>query len=188
MVTIKYETDGTEAWKKIENGTTNLDDIADDLITDQFGNVYICGHSNSGTSTDINYDIVTIRYNADGTEDWRVSYNSASDTLDEPNFLWLVNNDLFVAGSSWQTDQHRDMIVIKYSSVTTIENTLQTAQAITIYPNPFDKYITVQFEKTEYQQLQFKLFDVTGKLILSEQITGAATLRVFHSTVSSCSA
>lgn len=178
MVTIKYETDGTEAWKKIENGATNLDDIADALITDQFGNAYICGHSNSGTSTDINYDIVTIRYNADGTEDWRVSYNSASDTLDEPNFLWLVNNDLFVAGSSWQTDQHRDMIVIKYSSVTTIENTLQTAQAISIYPNPFDKYITVKFEKTEYQQLQFKLFDVTGKLILSEQITGAATLQI----------
>ena len=50
--------------------------------------------------------------------------------------------------------------------------------AITIYPNPFDKYITVQFEKTQYQKLQFKLFDVTGKLILSEQITGAVTLQL----------
>ncbi|HUM47931.1 MAG TPA: T9SS type A sorting domain-containing protein, partial [Chitinophagales bacterium] len=177
LVTFKYDTNGTELWKKIENGAASLDDIADALVADQFGNVYVAGHTNTGTAGDVNYDLVTIRYNADGTEAWKTFYNGIADTLDEANMLWLSGNDLFVAGSSWQTGQQRDMLVIKYSSVTGIEGSELTGkQQVTIYPDPFSNYITVQVAEIKNQELKFELRDMTGRLIFSEMLTGISTI------------
>ncbi|MEP7128204.1 MAG: SBBP repeat-containing protein, partial [Chitinophagales bacterium] len=178
IVTIKYDAGGNELWKNIKNGTSNLDDIADALLTDQFGNVYVAGHTNSGTITDANFDITVIRYNGDGTEEWQTFYNSASDTLDEPNTLMLSGNDLFVAGSSWQNGQQRDMILIKYGSVTGIDLTQVAAPSVNVYPNPFINQINIQAAGFTNQKLEFKLFDVTGRLIYATSFENTFTIQL----------
>lgn len=181
IVTIKYDATGNELWKTIRNGSTNLDDIADALTTDQFGNVFVAGHSNNGTSTDINYDFMIIRYSSNGIEDWTTTYNNASsDTLDVPNMLWLVNNDLFVAGSSWQNGNQRDMIVIKYGEVTGINDQPVSSQTLSVYPNPFLNDITISGDELQQQPFDFELFDITGKKILAENITAPGTVTFHH--------
>src|SRR5205814_726356 len=119
---IKYNSSGIQQWVKTfdtglgneeingmvldqdENiyleGNTTLDDISDALAVDEFGNSYIALHSNNGSVNDVNYDIVLIRYNSDGSLAWQTGY-AASDSFDVPNLIYLVNDNLFVAGSTW---------------------------------------------------------------------------------------
>lgn len=175
IVTIKYDGSGNELWKKTINGNANLDDIADAIITDQFGNAYVAGHSNTGSATDINFDIITIRYNADGTEEWSTAYNGLSDTLDEPNTLLLSGTDLFVAGSSWQNGQQRDMIVIKYASVTGISPS-SAAQPVKIFPNPFSNHINIQSAALATEELAFELYDAAGRLMYTTECKGSTAI------------
>ncbi|MBX7108657.1 MAG: SBBP repeat-containing protein [Chitinophagales bacterium] len=171
ILTIKYDGSGTELWNKTANGSVNLDAIADAIITDEFGNAYVAGHGNNGSATDLNFDIITIRYNDDGTEAWQTSYNGVSDTLDEPNTMLLSGNDLFIAGSSWQNGQQRDMIVIKYASVTGIRSIAQN-EAVNVFPNPFTDVLHIQSPGLSNAELIFQLFDVTGRLICTTAVKG----------------
>lgn len=161
-IAVKYDQAGNQTWLSTFNGIKNLDDISDAVTTDQFGNVYVACHTNNGTLTDINYDIETIRYNDDGSLEWQVGYNGISDTFDVANFIYVINNTLYVGGSSWENGKQRDMLLIKYDEVTGI-NQSTFNNNINIFPNPSVGDITVNSNISG--ELQFELFDVTGKKI-----------------------
>jgi hypothetical protein len=60
-------------------------------------------------------DIVTIRYNAGGTEDWVARYNGPGNGGDEPKAVALDDScNVYVVGTSNSGDQ--DMVTIKYDS------------------------------------------------------------------------
>ncbi len=64
-LTIKYYTDGTEAWVATYNGPQNGEDGANAIAVDDSGNVYVTGASSS---------FATVKYDADGNEIWARRY------------------------------------------------------------------------------------------------------------------
>ena len=67
IVTIKYDQDGIPQWLAVYNGTANSDDIGYDLISDNSGNIYVCGSvTNSGTNT----QGIVLKYSSYGSLQW----------------------------------------------------------------------------------------------------------------------
>ena len=62
---------------------TNID-RAEDMAMDAAGNVYVTG---LGQGVSGNFDYVTIKYDAVGTEIWRTEYNGTGNSLDEAHAI-----------------------------------------------------------------------------------------------------
>ncbi len=106
---IKYLSDGTEAWVSTYNGSANAMDMGEDMIVDRDGNIYVTGVSDGA---DTYSDIVTIKYNPDGTEIWVARYNGSSTMGEGGNSIDLdATGNVYVSGLS-----QLDYITIKYSA------------------------------------------------------------------------
>jgi hypothetical protein len=171
-VTVKYDASGNEVWTKTFDGTGHFDDVADAIASDQFGNSYIALHTNNGTATDLNYDIEIVRYNVDGSVAWQTSWGGNSDTLDAANLIYLVNNDLYVAGSTWQTGSQRDILVLKYSSVTGVANIFGGNENVSVFPNPSSDFITVTSDNSNSEK-QIQLVDLNGRIVYQKIFSGS---------------
>ncbi|MEO8146912.1 MAG: SBBP repeat-containing protein [Bacteroidia bacterium] len=170
VVTIKYDNAGNAAqWTQIYNGTSNLNDIADGIATDNFGNIYVAAHTDNGTTVNPNYDVLILRYDNNGSLNWSTTYNGASDTSDVPNLIKINGNDIYVAGSSWVNGRQRDMLIIKYSGFLSV-NDLTNSTSINIGPNPFTDALYVNSVQSELKNLIFQLYDITGRLITDSNI------------------
>lgn len=170
VATIKYDNAGLAAqWTQIYNGTANLNDIADGIATDNYGNIYVAAHTDNGTISDPNYDVLILRYDNNGVLNWSATYDGISDTIDIPNLIKVNGNDIYVAGSSWVNGQQRDMLIIKYSGFLGIDNPTNN-NLVKVGPNPFTDVLYFQFDKLQLENLNFELYDVTGRLITQQQI------------------
>jgi len=136
IVTIKYDVFGNQIWATNYNGTQNLDDSGDDIAVDNFNQIYITGHTNKGSLSSPNYDAITSILDPSGNVIWSDLYNGPSDSSDVPNLIQIIGNDFYVAGSTVEGNQMRNMMIIKYSGAVGIENT-DISNGLLIYPNPF---------------------------------------------------
>jgi uncharacterized delta-60 repeat protein len=94
----------------------NLTDKASDLALDAAGNTYVTGSSFNGA----NYDMVTVKYDADGNEVWRTSYGGAG--MDEAAAIVLDgNNDVIITGHRFVSGSDYDIATVKYNGVTGAE-------------------------------------------------------------------
>ena len=98
------------------DGDGSFIDKAVDLELDAAGNTYVTGSSYDGSS----YELVTVKYDADGVELWRATYGGSG--IDEAYGLALDSNDdviitgtRFIGGTDW------DIVTIKYDGVTGVE-------------------------------------------------------------------
>src|SRR3972149_4440123 len=89
----------TQDWVTRFNGTGNNMDIANAIVVDGSGNVYVTGHSiGSGTS----YDYVKIKYNTDGVWQWGQAYNGPGDGDDEAKSIAVDGaGNVYVTGQSF---------------------------------------------------------------------------------------
>ncbi len=71
IATIKYNSDGSEAWKYIYNGPDNLQDSPSDLVTDKLGNSYVTGYKTGQTT---GKDFITLKFNQDGLLQWENAF------------------------------------------------------------------------------------------------------------------
>ncbi len=88
FATVKYAPDGHEEWVGRYNGPSDGDDRGEAVAVDDLGNVYVTGRSWADASE---YDYATIKYDADGNEEWVVRYNG-------PGNLWDLAWDLVLDG------------------------------------------------------------------------------------------
>ncbi|WP_207512659.1 SBBP repeat-containing protein [Longitalea luteola] len=111
--TIKYDNSGNTIWIKRYNGPGNTSDQATAIAVDIQGNVYITGHSQGSGSES---DYATIKYDANGNEQWTARYNGPDNYLDEANALALdANGNVYVTGGSWGGGTE-DFATIKYNT------------------------------------------------------------------------
>jgi len=93
----------TLAWAKTFNGTGNGNDVATDLSTDGFGNLYVTGYSNRSIINP--YDFATIKYNyTNGSYGWNdavkyFNYGTGNGD-DRASSIKLKNNKIYVSGTS----------------------------------------------------------------------------------------
>lgn len=100
IVTIKYNTSGTQMWIQRYNGTGNLRDEPAKILLDNTGNVVVCGRMEKLNDDDfvvLKYDQIT------GNPVWAspATYNGPFSNDDRPLDMVIDNNDnIFVAGYS----------------------------------------------------------------------------------------
>ena len=129
IATIKYNAAGEQVWAVRYNGSTNGADHAVDIALDSAGNVYVTGYSTDiDNETDDSdprsrYDYVTIKYNANGDEQWVALYNGPGNGLDKATALEVdaagnvyVTGFVYVAGLRYGGSTDYDYATIKYNT------------------------------------------------------------------------
>ncbi|MDQ3045915.1 MAG: T9SS type A sorting domain-containing protein [Bacteroidota bacterium] len=91
---------------------------------------------------------------------------SASYSVGQVSYTSIEN----AAGSVNQGVQQPYQIV-----VTGVNTTANIEVLMSVYPNPSTSFITIKVEDKDLANLTFQLFDVQGKLLISEKITQTET-------------
>ncbi|MEO0185357.1 MAG: SBBP repeat-containing protein [candidate division WOR-3 bacterium] len=106
---------GDTIWVRIYNGTADSSDQARDICVDQNGNVYITGsvrNLNTGT------DIITIKYDSLGNQQWAVAYNNPDTSGADGGYGIKVDGagNVYVVGQSQGLGTGSDIVLIKYDA------------------------------------------------------------------------
>jgi uncharacterized delta-60 repeat protein len=112
--TIKYNTNGVQLWVQRYNGPGNDEDWATYIVADNSGNVYVTGGSfGNGTGS----DYATIKYNANGVQQWVQRYNGPGND-DDRAFSCSVDGsgNVYVTGKSTGNGPYGDYVAIKYNA------------------------------------------------------------------------
>ena len=116
FATIKYNNAGTQQWAARFNGSLNLFDVPEAITLDNAGNVYVAGASYGGIATENDY--VTVKYDANGVQQWFVKYDGTLN--DEDKIFDIVvdqNQNVYVTGRSFGSGGSAENIVtIKYDA------------------------------------------------------------------------
>lgn len=74
-------------------------DRAEDMVMDASGNVYVTGIAKGASG---NFDYVTIKYNASGSQVWLAEYNGPGNSLDEAHAVTVdASGNVYVTGWSY---------------------------------------------------------------------------------------
>jgi hypothetical protein len=108
--TIKYDPSGTEEWVVRYDGPDS--DFARAIAIDGSGNVYVTGES---YDLETDYDYVTIKYNASGTEEWIARYNETNGPDRARAIAIDGSGNVYVTGESFGSGTDLDYATVKYS-------------------------------------------------------------------------
>jgi len=113
--TVKYNSAGVQQWAQRYNGTGNDLDRANAIKLDASGNVIVTGKSvGAGVAAE---DIVTIKYDNSGAQQWLQRYNGTSNGYDEGKSITTdASGSVYVTGYSFTTGVNNDYATIKYDA------------------------------------------------------------------------
>ena len=112
--TVMYNTSGVEQWVARYDGPSSGENIANAVVVDDAGNVYVTGGSyGSGTGK----DYTTVKYNFSGIEQWVARYDGPASDEDKANAIAVDDaGKVYVTGSSIGLGALYDYATVKYSS------------------------------------------------------------------------
>ena len=115
-ITIKYDAaTGDTMWARTYNGTADSLDMARDIEVDAAGNVYVTGSSRTAGALS---DIITIKYDSAGVEQWTARYNNPDTSASDGGYGLEVDafGNVYVVGQSYGLASGSDIVTIKYDS------------------------------------------------------------------------
>lgn len=114
-VVIKYNSSGIRQWvQRFQDGVNGYSSIAG-LAVDSAGNVHVTGTSTASTSQTT--DIVTIKYNSSGVQQWLERYLSTGNANESAVDLKLDSaGNVIVVGDAYNPSTDFDIVVIKYNA------------------------------------------------------------------------
>ena len=153
--TIKFNTNGDTLWVRRYTGGA-----ANSLAVDAGGNVYVTGASDS--------NIVTIKYNGAGNEEWVASYSYGVGSKNLPVGIKVdPSGNVYVAGTS-SFGNTSVYTVIKYvqtpTSVREISPAIPSSFALEEnYPNPFNPTTAISYQLSANGLVSLKVFNLLGQ-------------------------
>jgi len=113
LITIKYNSAGIQQWVVRYPGISGTGNSAGSIALDNAANVYITG---SNAVNPGNLDLVTIKYNTNGVQQWAERYNGTGNSFDIPKCMVLDSSgNVFITGES-SGIMSSDCLTIKYNS------------------------------------------------------------------------
>lgn len=96
-MTIKYNSTGVQQWVSLYNNTGANVDEAYAMDMNANGDIFVTGYSWGGAGTD--FDVVTIKYNNGGAQQWLYRYNGPGTRFDSGQDIEVApSGDIFVCG------------------------------------------------------------------------------------------
>jgi len=149
FITIKYDSSGIEKYVAVFSPDFRSNDQAKAIAVDSLGNVYVVGSSRAVGSD--NTDIVIVKYNSDGKEQWYRVYDGPMSGDDKVNNIAIDRSgDVYITGKTIGEDLSYDYLTIKYSSsgdliwtttYASIENSNDEAQSVMV-DDDMNVYVT----------------------------------------------
>lgn len=171
-LTIKYNPLGGEEWVARYNGPDNLDDIATSLDIDRNLNVYITGYSLNAPSPNISTsDILTLCYNANGSEKWVHRYDGPGSYNDEAGGIVVDSTGAaLITGSCtyYQQSNPTALVVIKYATPNSVIFQDKEQPYITLSPNPAGNNVVIS-SSADISGGTLEVIDNTGRIVHSIQ-------------------
>ena len=115
FVTVKFDSSGVFQWAKQYNGTGNLDDAANHIAIDPWGNVIVTGPSKGIGTFD---DYATVKYSSNGTQLWAARYDGPANDIDDARTITTDKwGNVYVSGGSIGIGSDYDYATVKYDSL-----------------------------------------------------------------------
>jgi len=120
MTTVKYNTNGVQQWVARYDGPVagNFFDQGWGITVDKYGNVYVTGNSANSNAEDA-ADYATVKYNANGVQQWAARYNGPGNSSDIPQSIALdAALNVYITGwsAAGPSESNFDYATIKYNS------------------------------------------------------------------------
>jgi sugar lactone lactonase YvrE len=122
IATIMYNASGVEQWASRYNSPVNSSDFGTDLILDDSGNVYVTGSGRvlDNTINQRHYNIIVLKYDAAGNQQWLSSFNHNNQVLGNSDdyardMASDINGNLYVTGIRDLLNQV-DIVTLKIDS------------------------------------------------------------------------
>ena len=113
IVTLKYDSSGTMQWNAVFDGPViggDSTDYANAIAVDSAGNVYVAGTTGPWSSS----NIVVVKCNQVGIQQWVQYYNGPSDSTDAASDIAVdPSGDVYVVGRSNGPGTGNDITVLK---------------------------------------------------------------------------
>ena len=114
---VKYNSAGILQWMQSYNGIANRSDRPTALVVDGSGNAYVTGKSGVTIPNGTSSEIVTIKYNTAGVQQWIAKFFRADGLPSEGNAIAVdVAGNVYVTGSTIVAPLAYDYITIKYDA------------------------------------------------------------------------
>jgi uncharacterized delta-60 repeat protein len=115
VLTISASAQINVQWESRYNGAGgNTTEIVADMYVDPSGNVYVTG---SSFVTGQGYNIVTVKYNNAGAQQWVASFNGDGSGLDEARAIHVdAAGNVYVTGYAFRSGSNYDYTTIMYNS------------------------------------------------------------------------
>ena len=170
MLVAKYNRTGVLQWIRQYNGAGNGDDMALGLYIDASGYVYITGTVTTAT----NVDVVTIKYNDSGTQQWLSTYNGTGGAFDTgADITTDASSNVYITGTSYNASGNTDVITIKYNSSGTQQwanrydysaHLNDAGARLAWNGSNLNVYVLMQINSTTYK-CGILTYDVSGNLV-----------------------
>jgi len=184
-VTVKYDKSGNEQWVAVYKGNeTSVMNEAKSLTLDELGNVYITGTSEDSGGFK---DIITLRYDSNGSEVWAVSYPTQAEHYEKVVSAIKVPSPgiVYIAGISSDeneyhlSDKYNNIIGIRGNKITLIkysdkslpihnQGTYFTPNKFILrqnYPNPFNSSTIIEYNLPKASNVTIELYNIAGQKI-----------------------
>lgn len=115
IVTTKTNSSGTVIWQTEYNGTLSGYDYGAAICLDGSGNVYVAGATHNTSS--YTFDIVIIKYNSSGSQQWATLFNGSGSGMDIPSGICVDGSgNVYICGASMGSTTGYDYVTIKLNS------------------------------------------------------------------------
>lgn len=179
----KYNQLGDTLWTRAYNYVAaNESDKAIALELDASGNVILTGRSDSDPNVTSNDDVLTVKWNTDGTLLWATRFNGTGNLNDSPKSMKVSpTGNIYIAGKTFN-GLNNDYLLLKYNSsgvqqwVKTYDGSGADEAVKVVIDNNENIYITgfsADATNSDTNIVTIK-YDVLGSLIWTKTFDGAA--------------
>jgi uncharacterized delta-60 repeat protein len=166
ILMVKYDPIGNQLWSYLFNNGFNLDEEAEEIKVDSYGDVFLTGVSGSIYNLGSNYDYLVLKFLSNGILTNQYRYNGNANVRDVPSTIQVDGLYFYISGSSIDSTNQKDMVTIRRSFDPHASIVESKINDVVIYPNPAQNYIIIELN-TENSFTNYSLIDISGKQLIS---------------------